>query len=117
MSQETYCFSFYVDSTEPRLVRRPWWNVFGRDRLEIVPVKKRVVISDLNVAEADILKNVFNNQGSLSLQYLLVRLMGRNPEDIQLEVGRPATEYIPTCSEYVDLPEGRESLVAGVKYH
>lgn len=31
-----HTFSFTITERVPRLVRRPWWDLFGRDRIEMV---------------------------------------------------------------------------------
>ena len=46
--EETYTFSYYTDGTKTILIRRKWWNLFGRDTLEIIPITTRKCFTDLS---------------------------------------------------------------------
>lgn len=82
-------FSYYTKVRVPKLVRRPWWVIFGRDTIEMVDTTQRnvTVLSNVSEVEAVALLNGRNQQ-------ILQQIIGGT--HWQLEVGGPATNYIPT---------------------
>lgn len=91
-----YTFSYFIKTKAPRLTRRSWWNVFGRDSIEMVDSWERKVFTGLTKAEADIIISASSGAFNSALSQLLLRLMGGKPIDIQLEQGASANEYIKT---------------------
>ena len=50
-----YIFSYYKKVKVPVLIRRPWWNLFGRDALEMREQLQRQCFADIPKDEADLL--------------------------------------------------------------
>jgi hypothetical protein len=46
-------FSYYVYQNIPKLVRRPWWNFWGRDKLEFSqqPIRRVFTLTDSEAIE------------------------------------------------------------------
>lgn len=97
MSDQKFVFSYYRKVAQPFLVRRPWWNIFGRDRIESRQVWQRVCLADLQQDEADIL--IANGPAATSAVGRLVhRLMG---ESYSVQVERQMVSMLKNPSEYV----------------
>lgn len=91
-----YVFSWYCTELAPVLVRRPWWNLWGRDRIELREQQTRKMLCGLPADEATVIRNASSRWHSNATGRLLTRMMGQKPEMAQLEADRPATAYVAT---------------------
>jgi hypothetical protein len=82
-----YTFSCYVKSKQPRLKKRKWWNLFGRDSIEMADRWNAFVVGNLSESEAELVKNN---------TILFMRFIGSEPKSPMLEVGKLSTPYIKT---------------------
>ena len=82
-----YTFSCYVKSKQPRLKKRKWCNLFGRDSIEMVETWGFFVVSDLSESEAKLVKDN---------TILFMRFIGSDAKFPTLELGRLPTQYIKT---------------------
>ncbi len=89
-----YTLSWYTIEKVPMLVRRPWWNIFGRDRIEFIDKWVRKVHHRIPEDEALILIEHIGQYKLHPMTYLIHRLMGKSLNSIQLEVSGEASEYI-----------------------
>ena len=80
-----FVFSFYVKQPIPILVRRPWWNLFGRDKICYQDGWVRKTFANLSQSEADILVSASHGSWNAPISRLLLRLMGETPSMIQIE--------------------------------
>lgn len=95
---KTYTLSYLHKIRTPILVRRPWWNLFGKDRIEFVENWNRRVIPDLTKAEADILIHATYCYWNLPIATLILKLLGEPTLDrMQLEGTTKASANIPTA--------------------
>lgn len=84
----TFVFSYNVAVPTAVLKRRPWWNIFGRDRLVLEDRWQHRVLRNLTQEQADLLKSCTDN---ILLSELLLNLLSRPGEkldSVQLEVER-----------------------------
>ena len=91
-----YTVSWYCVESVPCLVRRPWWNLLGQDRLEY---NKGVVLkrfSGLSAAEGKLLREALFNYWQTDLGRLLRRFMGKHQTMLMLESGHAASQYLAT---------------------
>lgn len=72
----TYTLSFYAPYNKPILVRRPWWNLFGHDKVGTVQSTMRYVFHGLTAQQAKIFIDGRPDAGSL--YHLCLRLMSRD---------------------------------------
>lgn len=84
----TYTLSYYRPTRTARLVRRPWWNLFGRDRVELVDSHERVAVWGINKRGAELLQTT-DASDILGIAVPGIKML-------QLESGAPATAYVPT---------------------
>jgi hypothetical protein len=90
-----YTFSWFTRRKTPVLKRRPWWNVFGRDTIELREQWERISIYNIPDREARLLKDASAGHWDSPLGTLLVRMMS-NPHSIQLEQYGASSAYMPT---------------------
>ena len=91
-----YVLSYTVDALKPKLVRRPWWNIFGRDSIVMERVPTRITHLNVNEYEASILMARPPCRG---FRELLHRFAGGNVTMMQLEEGiNPSTNYVESVS-------------------
>lgn len=90
-----YSFSYNVGVRTPVIVRRKWWNLFGKDKVEFVEHSTRKCVNNLTSAEADILVGTLRHGPTVSL---INRIIG--PSSYwQVEEGSIATSpYVSTTS-------------------
>ena len=62
-----YSFSYNVGVRTPVVVRRKWWNLFGKDKVEFVEHSTRKRVTDITMAEADILIGPLRHGPTISL--------------------------------------------------
>lgn len=62
-----YSFSYNVGVRTPVVVRRKWWNLFGKDKVEFVEHSTRKRVTDITRAEADILIGTLRHGPTISL--------------------------------------------------
>ncbi len=98
----SYTFSYCVKVSTPYLKRRPWWNLWGRDSIETKETWQRMVVNDLSKAEADILISASSGHFSDPYGALLLRVMGKNPNMIQLEHGATSSQCVATSGKDAD---------------
>jgi hypothetical protein len=91
----TYVFSYYARVRTPVLVRRPWWNLFGKDRIEFVEHRNRKSRHDLTEAEAKLIMDASANYWNTPAGSLLIKLLDEpSMHGIQLAHGATASEYV-----------------------
>lgn len=56
VTDNKYVFSCYIKKNIQILKRRPWWNLFGRDKFVPRCQWVRVILSDLNEAQSQALR-------------------------------------------------------------
>ena len=90
-----YSFSYNVGVRTPVVVRRKWWNLFGKDKVEFVEHSTRKRVTDITRAEADILIGQLRHGPTISL---IEKIIG--PSSYwQIEEGNVATSpYVSTTS-------------------
>ncbi len=94
---QTYTLSYYTKIKTPVLIRRSWWNLFGKDRIEMVEQWNLRIITDLSKIEADLLLSISTTNWNSALGKLLLRFMGNNPLlMVLLEDNTVTNKYIPT---------------------
>jgi hypothetical protein len=103
-TEKTYTFSYINTINVPKLVRRPWWNLFGQDHIEYVEQTQRKLLFGLSEYEREIVQSGFNLQASNTVRNLLLRFMGKNVNCVQLElsdeyVNKGVSEYIKTTTK------------------
>lgn len=90
----TYTFSYFTKITQPVIKRRPWWNIFGQDTIELVPRNERKVYVGLSQEEATLLSRATTGLDHTSS---LLRRFLKDGTELQLEEGTPPqTPYIMT---------------------
>lgn len=115
-----YTFSWFTKRKAPVLKRRPWWNVFGRDTIELREQWERIEICNIPEREAMLLKDASAGHWDSPLGTLLVRMMS-NPLSIQLEQYGASSAYMPTGGPILDhgayqveMPRAPQSAVAAL---
>lgn len=106
----TYLFSFFSKRAVPVLVRRAWWKVFGRDRIELAQREERTVLAGLSAEEATVIRDLARDWLSPGGR-VLTRLMGQAPSKVQLELGALSSSYVATTTT------PRDPFVAPVLTH
>lgn len=86
-----YTFSYYVMQVEPKLVRRPWWKVFGRDRIVMEQNLTRKSVAPLSASEAALLQ-----RGDVAL--LIQKVLLPEAHSFQLEQSGPVSSYVSTAA-------------------
>lgn len=91
----TYSFSYNVGVRTPVVVRRKWWNLFGKDHVEFVEHSTRKCVTDLTKAEVDILVGTMRHGPTISLIHKII-----GPSSYwQVEEGNVVTSpYVSTIS-------------------
>jgi hypothetical protein len=74
----TYTLSFNVKLRCAKLKRRPWWDIFGADRLEMVDCWESRVFAGLTKAQADLFTEASRSGWTSEQAHLLLRLMSRD---------------------------------------
>ena len=92
-----FVFSCYVKKAQPVLHRRPWWNLWGRDRIEYVQQWDRVYFAGLNQKQADAIIKANFVTGVWPGPF--VQALGGTVQHIQLEQNSASGAYAP--SEHV----------------
>lgn len=64
---ESYVFSYYKPEKIPVLVRRPWYNIFGKDSIKFRFSNTRECIDNITKAEADMVAGPYPNALVISL--------------------------------------------------
>lgn len=64
---ESYVFSYYKPEKIPVLVRRPWYNIFGKDSIKFRFSNTRECIDNITKAEADMIAGPYPNALVISL--------------------------------------------------
>lgn len=82
---KTYTFSYLKKTPHTYLVRRPWWNLWGRDSLETEYRWTRHSHNGLSKAEADILIGASQDYWHSPMSTLLLRMMGNEVWMVQVE--------------------------------
>jgi len=91
-----HTFSIYVKQNVPTLVRRPWWNLLGRDRIELKKQWVRRSFCDLNGAQALLFQHAGGFQNT-NWGKLFLRAMGEEFHSTQLERQQDeASKYVIT---------------------
>ena len=62
-----YLFSYNTGVRTPVVVRRKWWNLFGKDKVEFVEHSMQKRVTDITRAEADILIGTLRHGPTISL--------------------------------------------------
>lgn len=94
-----YTFSYYTVVNIPVLEPRPWWKIFGRDKIRIERRSERRVYSGLSAPEAQVIADASNlHSWSLPTARVIKMLVGHDATHVQLELGEPATSYVPTST-------------------
>jgi len=90
-----YLFSYNTGVRTPVVIRRKWWNLFGKDSVEFVEHSTRKCVNNLTSAEADILVGTLRHGPTISL---VEKIIG--PSSYwQVEEGNVATSpYVSTTS-------------------
>ena len=90
-----YLFSYNTGVRTPVVIRRKWWNLFGKDSVEFVEHSTRKCVNNLTSAEADILVGTLRHGPTISL---IEKIIG--PSSYwQVEEGNVATSpYVSTTS-------------------
>ncbi len=57
LPEGTYMLSFVRDETEPKIIRRKWWDIFGIDRLEFVTENEQVSLFGISREMAELIAN------------------------------------------------------------
>ena len=98
-----YLFSYNTGVRTPVVIRRKWWNLFGKDSVEFVEHSTRKCVNNLTSAEADILVGTLRHGPTISLVEKIIGpssywLIG--PSSYwQVEEGNVATSpYVSTTS-------------------
>jgi hypothetical protein len=78
----TYTVSWLAQTTRAVIQRRPWWNLFGKDSLLLVPMWKRHVFTTDKKPDFETLRLVVSTLKSAT--------------HLQVEEGPPAASYIAT---------------------
>lgn len=84
-----YIFSYCKKVKVPVLVRRPWWNLVGRDTIKMREQLHRHVIADIPETEAKLLI------GDSATMRLICKVLGEI-QMVQLESTPEAGDYIAT---------------------
>lgn len=93
----TYTFSFYRKVATPVLARRPWWNLMGKDSIEMRHGWERCVLGSLTQQQANLVSGAMTKMaGRSDTEVLISQLIGADAKHAQLEQGKPATPYIQT---------------------
>lgn len=101
--KKTYIFSCYMNRPHPALKRRPWWNLFGRDRIVMQDRQTRIVIHGIPEDEAQILMDA----PASAAWRLFIRLLGGPVWMVQLEeASTDGVQY--ATSQYVATTTYRE---------
>lgn len=105
---KVYSFSYNVGVRTPVVVRRKWWNLFGKDKVQFVEHSTRKCVTNLTKAEADILAGTMRHGPTVSL---IQKIIG--PSSYwQLEEGSVATSpYISTTTETTNVEAMRTNLM------
>ena len=87
-----YILSWCCTENIPRLIPRPWWKFWSRDKLilEQKEVRKAIGMSD---KEGKAFADLWNKNPDIL--DTLGKIMGQNVKNVQLEIGNQATPYIP----------------------
>lgn len=91
----SYIFSYHVPKEIPVLVRRPWWNFWGRDSIELKSLLMYQYHA-MSKEEGEFLESTLNTPSAASR--VLMALAGK-PSHIQLECVEQPTQYIPTTTQ------------------
>lgn len=94
MTNNTYIFSWSSQRLAPRIKRREWWNIFGRDTIERVIQIDRFEAHGVTEEETRILMAARWTDSTDPLSRLLLRLMGDQVSSIQLEVSNIPSKYV-----------------------
>ena len=85
----TYIFSYRKPTRTPYLVRRPWWNLWGRDKIEYKELETGYVHNDVSEDESQMLQN--DKTAARLIQRLIPGMWM-----VQLEAAAFASSYIAT---------------------
>lgn len=89
----TYAFSYNVGVRTPVVVRRKWWNLFGKDHVEFVEHSTRKCVADLTRIEADILVGSLRHGPTISL---INKIIGPSCYWQVEDVSAAASTYVST---------------------
>ena len=105
LPEGSYVFSWHTKQQTSVLVRRPWWNLFGKDRIEYVEVDVLKVIYDLPADVATVIKQLSDQNWNHPAGKLLMRLMDDKGALYNVQLGQltQASSYISISSGYVKL--------------
>ena len=92
----SYLFSCFIKRPQARLVRRPWWNLWGRDSITYVEVWERIHIRDLSGDETSVLLEAGEEAWGSPWARLFIKALGNNPQHFQVETVGDPTQYVAT---------------------
>ena len=95
---KNYTFSCQTKRNMPKLQRRPWWNLFGKDKIVHELQWVRVVLNNLNEHQAKVLQESDFVWGT-AWTTLFLLAFGDDVRNIQLEENTHSSGYIK--NEYV----------------
>lgn len=85
-----YIFSYTVQTQHPVIKRRPWWAIFGRDKIDYISSHERVYLMGLSEKEANSISALFFG----SPKSLIGRLLD-SARDFQLEpMNKPSSPIL-----------------------
>ncbi len=89
-----YTFSYYSPTLEPTLVRRPWWNLFGKDSIKMVERSTRYTICGIPECEAQLIVSASNEYWNNPIGRLLLRVIDKPVAMVQLEQVHATSPYV-----------------------
>lgn len=102
-----YVLSWWSKELAQVLVRRPWWNLLGKDQIVTWPIWQRKSIKGLSKEEADmfISASPASAHGDFTDPRFrfLSRVMGGDPRMVQLEEFTVTVQADQNPSEYVSV--------------
>ena len=88
-----YILSWYCTENYTRIIPRPWWKFWAHDTLVMERKEVRKVIG-MTDQEGRAFAVFWNRNPDLL--DVMGKIMGQDTKNVQLEIGTPATPYIPT---------------------
>ncbi len=93
---KTYTFSVYVPVNRQRVVRRRWWNLWGRDEIVTDKQWEHRVLHRLDQQAADMLIEMSSSHYLSPSARLFIWALGGEVSHFQLEEIPSASPYIAT---------------------
>ena len=106
-----YIFSYYSSHQVPVLKRRPWWNLWGKDRIVMEDAWARHNFHGIPKDEADLIINASRGRWQTPGGRLIVRLIGPVSQ-VQLEESW-YKKQAGTAGHYVSTPTPADCEATG----